>query len=138
MLASASLDNFIRLWDIRTGKCLFKLEKPSIASGKFRFDLFDGLIDEIDHLGFVSVSFSPGGDRLVSVAKDSTIYVWDLKKRECITKIFCCDIHESYCELLSEFRILKRSFEKGIHEILFLVKDLEQVYICRNCVVDIR
>ena len=93
ILASASLDNNICIWDVYTGVCLFKLERPSMRSGKFRFDVFDGLVDELDYMGFNSLDFSPDGNMLVSAGRDSTIYVWDLSKRECLTKIYNYDIH---------------------------------------------
>lgn len=93
LLASASCDNIICVWDVHTGKHLFKLDRPSMLSGKFRFDVLDGLVDEMDYKGFNSLDFSPDGNLLVSAGKDSTIYVWDLSKRECLTKIYNYDIH---------------------------------------------
>ena len=93
MLASASLDNYIRLWDLQSGRCLSLFEKPSIRIGKFRFDVFDGLVDEIDYYGFNSVSFSPDGNYIVAAGRDSAIYIWNLSSKECITKIYNFDIH---------------------------------------------
>ena len=93
LLASASLDDYIRLWDVQTGNYLFKLKKPSMRLGKFDYDLLEGLIDEIQYLGFNSVSFSSDGNFLVSAGRDSAIYVWDLSKKECITRMYNYDIH---------------------------------------------
>lgn len=93
MLASASMDNYIRLWDAQTGEFLFKLEKPSTRKGKFRHDIFDGLIDELNSFGFNSIAFSPDGTLLVSAGQDSSIYVWNLERKECVTTIYNYDIH---------------------------------------------
>ena len=88
ILASASKDNFVRLWDIDTGKCLLKIEKPSITEGKFQFEIFDGLADEINHIGFNSISFSPDGNKLVAAGRDATAYIWEISSKECILKVY--------------------------------------------------
>ena len=95
-LASASFDNSICIWEVRTGKCLMTLEKPSMLTGKFKFEVLDGLLDEIDYLGFNYVSFSQDGKKIVAAGKDATIYVWDLSTQECITKINNFDIYAGY------------------------------------------
>lgn len=92
-LASASLDNSIMLWDVNACKCLAKLEKPSLMSGPFRYDLLDNLVDEIDFAGFNSVTFSSNGEIVLAAGCDATIYVWDLNSMECIAKMSNHDIH---------------------------------------------
>ena len=92
IIASASHDNFIRLWDIQTGRCLSMFEKPSIRIGKFKFEVLDGQVDEINCLGFNSVSFSPDGKYVVAAGRDSAIYVWDISTNECVAKIYNYDI----------------------------------------------
>jgi WD40 repeat protein len=63
-LASGSSDKTVRLWDIRTGKCL------KILQG---------------HTYWIrSVAFSPDGKTLASGNRDSTIKLWDVKTGECI------------------------------------------------------
>jgi WD40 repeat protein/serine/threonine protein kinase len=59
-LVTAS-DNFVRFWDLATGK----LEKPSLQ--------------HVDWVG--GISFSPEGDRLVTMCYDKTAQVWDLGSR---------------------------------------------------------
>lgn len=92
-LASASLDNYIMLWDIITCKCLAKLEKPSLMKGAFKYDLQDGLIDEIDFAGFNSVVFSSNGEIVLAAGCDATIYAWDISSMKCIAKMSNDDIH---------------------------------------------
>lgn len=92
-LASASLDNYIMLWDLKTGRRMEKIERPSILTGSFRFDLLDGLIDEIDYVGFNSVEFSPDGEMIIAVGCDATIYVWNLRSMDCIARMSNYEIH---------------------------------------------
>ena len=61
ILASASYDRLIRLWDVRTGADLGVLE---------------------EHNGPVySIAFLPSGDELVSASADGTVKVWDVASR---------------------------------------------------------
>ena len=61
-LASASWDNTIKLWDVKTGK--------EIATLKGHTDVV------------YSVSFSPDGKTLASSGRDRTIKLWDVKTRK--------------------------------------------------------
>lgn len=99
LLVSASFtDNSIRIWNIQTGVCLHKLEKPSVVEGKFELEVFDGLIDNIDYNGFNSVSFSQDGSYIIATGKDATIFIWKFPQKECFKKIYNSDIHDSfYC-----------------------------------------
>ncbi len=56
-LASASLDQTVKIWDTATGKELFTLK---------------------GHAGWVrTVAFSPDGQRLASASDDQTVKIWD-------------------------------------------------------------
>lgn len=82
LLASASLDNHIRLWDIHSGRCVAKIKRKNILEGKFRFDVLDGLVEIMQYIGFASVEFSPDGKYLLAVGYDATIYLWDVSSQE--------------------------------------------------------
>lgn len=86
LLASASLDNHIRLWDIHSGRCVANIKKKNIVEGKFRSELLDGLIDEMECIGFASVEFSPDGKYLLAVGNDATIYLWDVYSNKQISE----------------------------------------------------
>jgi len=59
VLASASFDATIRLWDVEVGRCIHNLTK---------------------HLDPVySVSFSPNGDYLASGSFDRCLHIWSVK-----------------------------------------------------------
>ena len=95
----------MRLWDIRTGKCLHLLEGHSgwiwsvafspdgrtLASASTDctiklWDISTGicLLTLEEHTGWVmSVAFSPQGNTLVSGSGDETIKLWDLETGIC-------------------------------------------------------
>jgi len=59
ILASASFDHTVKLWDVETGTCLHTLDKHS-------FPVY-------------SVSFSPDGEYLASGSYDRSLYIWAVK-----------------------------------------------------------
>lgn len=61
MLASGGVDRVVKIWDIRTGAILSKMEGHTYP--------------------VLTLAFSPDGSRLVSGSGDTTLIVWDLDKR---------------------------------------------------------
>ncbi|CAD8175698.1 unnamed protein product [Paramecium pentaurelia] len=70
-----SIDNSIRLWDVKTGKQKAKL---------------DGHTSTV-----YSVCFSPDGNTLASGSRDKSICLWDVKTKKKISKL---DVHTSRVE----------------------------------------
>jgi len=64
LIASASYDRTVKLWDIRTGKCMTTLTGHTAP--------------------VVSVAFSPDGQRLASSSFDATIKLWDVASQQCL------------------------------------------------------
>jgi transducin (beta)-like 1 len=64
VLATASFDSTVRLWDAQTGRCLHVLSKHS---------------DPV-----YSVAFSPDGRRLASGSFDKAMHVWDVADGRCV------------------------------------------------------
>ena len=60
ILATASFDSTVRLWDIADGSC---------------YRIFDRHQDSV-----YSVAFSPSGDFLVSGSLAGAMYIWDIEK----------------------------------------------------------
>ncbi len=67
LVASASRDRTVKLWEPATGKCL---------------KTFQG------HLGWAEcVAFSPDGKRLASASMDGTVRVWDVETARCLATL---------------------------------------------------
>ncbi|EGU77901.1 hypothetical protein FOXB_11588, partial [Fusarium oxysporum f. sp. conglutinans Fo5176] len=66
LLASASYDGTVKIWDIATGRCEATLEGH------------DGKV--------YSVIFSPDGQRLASASEDETVKIWDVTTGPCQAK----------------------------------------------------
>src|SRR5262249_28458731 len=102
LIASASGDNDVRLWDAKTGALLKVLHhggqvfavafspdgsRLAVASGDSTIRLWDvATRDEVGelrgHEDYVhAVDFSPDGARLVSASGDLTVRVWDTLPR---------------------------------------------------------
>merc|ERR1711974_448283 len=63
IIASASFDKTIKLWNLYTGECVGTLE---------------------GHTDFVTCVRAVGDRTLVSASNDKTVKVWDLERRECV------------------------------------------------------
>jgi WD40 repeat protein len=71
-LISGSDDRTVKLWNVRTGECLKRLEDLTLK-------------EQEAHKDWVrSVAFSPQGNILASGSKDGTIKLWDVKTGECL------------------------------------------------------
>jgi WD40 repeat protein len=63
LVASGSIDNTVRVWDVQTGKCEHTLESHSNS--------------------VQSVVSSADGTRVASGSRDKTVRVWDMQTGEC-------------------------------------------------------
>ncbi|MCG6138663.1 MAG: hypothetical protein MET45_29390, partial [Nostoc sp. LLA-1] len=63
LLATASDDQTVRIWDVNTGECL---------------KMFTGHTNRV-----WSVKFSPDGEMLTSASHDETIKLWSVRTGEC-------------------------------------------------------
>ncbi|KAL8330667.1 hypothetical protein RB593_001591 [Gaeumannomyces tritici] len=105
-LASASMDNTVKLWDAATGTCLQTFEGHSFWVNSIAFSpdgqrlasaSFDKTVKLWDaatgtcpqtfegHSSWVwSVAFSPDGQRLASGSEDKTVKLWDAATGACL------------------------------------------------------
>jgi len=81
-LVSGSRDKTLRVWDVSTGQCLFKL------TGHDNWVRF--------------VQFSPKGKFILSTSDDKTLRVWDIRNKRCQKTldahehfVSCLDIHKT-------------------------------------------
>ncbi len=100
-MASASADSTIKIWDLRSGKCLrtlesyayamvFSLDDTLMASASVRYNIRIWDPNSGEHLKTLRghedlvaiMAFSPDATRLVSSSHDCTIKLWDLTSGE--------------------------------------------------------
>jgi WD40 repeat protein len=86
LLASASSDSTVKIWDASSGACLETLE---------------------GHSGYVtSVAFSHDSTRLASASSDSTVKIWDTHSGACLQTL---EGHSSYASSVDLVSILTSS-----------------------------
>ena len=77
-LISASQDNTIKVWDLKTGECLKTLN---------------------EHERWVTCILTISNNQLVSSSNDKTIKIWDLEKYECVNSLISDSSVYSLCQL---------------------------------------
>jgi len=136
-LASGSQDGKIKVWQVRTGKCLRRFEQghlegvtclsfardgTQILSGSFdatlrMHGLKSGKTLKIfrGHTSYVNdCLFTPEGSRVLSASSDGSIKVWDAKTSDCL-------------QTLKSGGALK---ETTIQSIFIIPKNMEQLLVC--------
>ena len=119
LIVSGSFDESVRIWDVRTWKCLKTLPAHSDPVSAVHFNRdgslivsssYDGLcriwdaasgqclktlIDD-DNLPVSFVKFSPNGKYILAATLDNTLKLWDYSKGKCL-KTYTGHKNERYC-----------------------------------------
>lgn len=135
-IITASNDNTIRIWDIRTGECLQVLKEPeichlSIYGDAHRFistayhsvkvwNLSDfsccWTITEEEE-GFTSAALSPDGQRIAAVCSN-TVRLWEINTEEYVMSLSFPDKEPESVSFSSDGRKLLASFKGGYIKVL--------------------
>jgi len=126
LLASGSMDETIRVWDVKTGKCHKTLPAHSEPVTAVHFNRDGTLIASCSHDGLIRiwdmqsnnclktlvdsanppvshVKFSPNGKYILASTYDSTLRLWDYLKGK-VLKAYRGHVNEGYC-LFAEFSV---------------------------------
>uniref|UniRef100_A0A8C6SWM5 WD repeat domain 5 n=1 Tax=Neogobius melanostomus TaxID=47308 RepID=A0A8C6SWM5_9GOBI len=119
LIVSGSFDESVRIWDVKTGKCLKTLPAHSDPVSAVHFNRdgslivsssYDGLcriwdtasgqclktlIDD-DNPPVSFVKFSPNGKYILAATLDNTLKLWDYSKGKCL-KTYTGHKNEKYC-----------------------------------------
>ena len=126
LLASGSMDETIRVWDVKNGKCHKTLPAHSEPVSAVHFNRDGTLIASCSHDGLIRiwdmqsnnclktlvdsanppvshVKFSPNGKYILASTYDSTLRLWDYLKGK-VLKAYRGHLNEGFC-LFAEFSV---------------------------------
>uniref|UniRef100_A0A8D0LBK4 WD repeat domain 5B n=1 Tax=Sphenodon punctatus TaxID=8508 RepID=A0A8D0LBK4_SPHPU len=97
----SSFDESVRIWDVKTGKCLKTLPAHSDPVSAVHFNRDGSLIvsssyDDDDNPPVSFVKFSPNGKYILAATLDNTLKLWDYSKGKCL-KTYTGQKNEKYC-----------------------------------------
>jgi len=138
-LVSGSQDCKVKVWQIKTGKCLRRFEKAhtegvtSVCFSKETSTVLSGSFDMTvrihglksgktlkifrGHTSYVNDAiFTSDGRSVISCSSDGTIKIWDSKTTECIQTFSPSNV----------------ALETSIHQVILMPRNVEQLVVCNR------
>ena len=95
LLATAGDGEYIFVWEVKTGKCMYKLKADSTSK-------------------IWSLAFSPDGRFIAGAGNDQKVRIWDLQTKECVQRFDdICTVQPSSLAFMSNGNIVTQANVHG-------------------------